>query len=190
MKPPEDADGGRSFRDEEGGQVGGHEGEDEEGDEAGLPGELLAEPSGTDEEAADEKADDAYGAGEGEEGGEVEVQAGDGACRREETEAEADGAVVEGDEGEGEEGPEDEGVGEAGEGPLANDFGLEEDFRDEVGYAFGDGEEVEVGVFFGGEDFVEDDAESTPEAVGRGEEHGGEEELLREGEVVGFGEYG
>jgi len=98
--------------------------------------------------------------------------------------------VVERDQGEGEKGPEDQGVGQAGKWALADDFGLEEDFGDEIGYSFGYWEEVEAGVFFGGEDFVEDDAEATPEAVGRGEEHGGEGQLLSEGEVQWFGQGG
>ena len=46
------------------------------------------------------------------------------------------------------EGPEDEGVGEAGERALADDFGLEEDFPDEVADALADGEEMEAGSFF------------------------------------------
>ena len=66
---------GLGVGDEECGQVSGHEDEDQQGDEAGFPGELLAEPFGADEEAADEEAEDADGAGQGEGGGEVEVEA-------------------------------------------------------------------------------------------------------------------
>ncbi len=130
--------------DEERGQVGGHEDEDEQGDEAGFPGELFAEPSGAEEEAADEEAEDADGAGSGEDGGEVEVEAANGAGGIEKGESEGVGAVVERDQRKGAEGPEDEGVGEAGERALADDFGLEEDFPDEVADALADGEEVEA----------------------------------------------
>jgi len=59
-------------------------------------------------------------------------------------------------------------VGEAGERALADDFGLEEDFPDEVADALGDGEEVEAGIFFRLEDLVEDDAEAEPEGPGGG----------------------
>jgi hypothetical protein len=75
VQPPQDAGRGGRFGHEEGGQVSGHEGEDQEGDEAGFPGELFTEPLGADEEAADEEAEDADGAGQGEGGGEVEVPA-------------------------------------------------------------------------------------------------------------------
>ena len=98
--------------------------------------------------------------------------------------------MVDRHQGEGKEGPEDKGVGQAGERALANDFGLEEDFRDEVPDALADWEEAEAGVLFGSEDLVENHAETTPEAVGGGEDHGGEEELLDEGEVLGFGQGG
>ena len=81
----------------------------------------------------------------------------------EETDSEADGEVVQRDEGEGAESPEDEGVGEAGQGALADDFGLADDFPEEVPDAFADGREAEFGVFSGFEDSLEDWAETTPE---------------------------
>jgi hypothetical protein len=96
--------------------------------------------------------------------------------------------VVERDKREGAEGPEDGGVGESGERALANNFGLEEDFPDEVADAPGDGEEVKAWILFGFEDFREDDAEAAPECPSRGEGEGGEEEFLDEGEVLGLGE--
>ena len=96
--------------------------------------------------------------------------------------------MVEGDEGEGEEAPEDEGMGEAGEGPFADDFGLAEDFPDEVADARAEGEEMEVGVATGGADFGDDEAEAPPEEVGAGEDERDEEELLGEREGSGFGE--
>ena len=184
VQPPERSNRGACIGDEERGQVGGHEGEDEQGDEAGFPGEFFAEPLGADEEAADEEAQDADGAGGGEDGGEPEVEAADGAGGREESESEDGGAVVERDQHKGAEGPEDEGVGEAGGGPLADDFGLEEDFPDEVADALADGEEMEAGVFFRLEDFIEDDAEAAPEGPRGGEDQGGEEQLLKRGRSV------
>ncbi len=125
-------------------------------DDAGFIGDLLAEPAGADEEAADEEAEDADGAGRGEGGGEIEVEAADEAVGGEEADAEADGAVIERDEGEGAESPEDEGVGEAGEGPLADDFGLAEDFEKKSRMRGADGEEMEAGVFFGFENLAKD----------------------------------
>jgi hypothetical protein len=56
--------------------------------------------------------------------------------------------VVERDHDEGAEGPEDAGVSDAGGGALADDFGLEENFRDEVADAVGEGEQVEARVLF------------------------------------------
>jgi len=47
---------------------------------------------------------------------------------------------------------------------------------------------VEAGVFFRLEDFFEDGAEAAPEGCGGGDDEGGEEQLLNEGEVLGFGE--
>lgn len=96
--------------------------------------------------------------------------------------------MVERDQGEGEEGPEDECVGEAGERALADDLGLGCNFPEEVSDPLADGEEVEAGVFFRFEDLVEDQAEATPEEVAGGEDDPGEEELLKEGEVLGFGQ--
>jgi hypothetical protein len=46
---------------------------------------------------------------------------------------------------------------------------------------------VEVGVFFRFEDFVEDYAEAAPEEIAGGDGEGGEEKLLDEREVLGFG---
>jgi hypothetical protein len=59
VKPPEDSRAGLGVGDKERGQVGGHQDEDQQGNEAGLPGELFAEPLGPDEEAADEEAENA-----------------------------------------------------------------------------------------------------------------------------------
>jgi hypothetical protein len=119
-------------RDEEGGEVGGHQEEDEQGDEAGFVGDFLAEPDGADEESANEEAGDGDGDEQRPGGGEGEVEAADEAGGRKEAEAQADGEVVEGDQREGEESPEDEGVGDAGERALADDFALAEDLPDEV----------------------------------------------------------
>jgi hypothetical protein len=80
-------------------------------------------------------------------GGEVEVEAADEARGIEKADAEAGGEVVERDEREGEEAPEDEGVGDAGQRALADDFGLAEDFPEEIPDALADGEEMEAGVF-------------------------------------------
>jgi hypothetical protein len=44
--------------------------------------------------------------------------------------------------------PEDEGVGQAGKRAFADDFGLAEDFPEEIPDALADGEEMEAGSFF------------------------------------------
>ena len=80
---------GAGIGDKERGQVGDHQEEDEQRDEAGFPGELFAEPARADEEAADEEAENADGAGDGEGGGEVEIEAADEACGVEKAEPEA-----------------------------------------------------------------------------------------------------
>ena len=75
-----------------------------------------------------------------------------------------------------------------GQRALADDFGLAEHFPDEIPDALADGEEMEARVFFRLQNFIEDHAEAAPEAVSRGDDQRGEEQLLREGEVLGFGE--
>ena len=57
VRPPESSRGGAGVGNEESGEIGGHQDEDEQGDEAGFPGELLAEPAWAHEEAADEEAE-------------------------------------------------------------------------------------------------------------------------------------
>lgn len=163
VNPPEGEGCGAGFWDEEGGEVGRHEGEDEEGDEAGFIRKMSAEPDGADEEAADEKIENAEGASDGEKRGEVKVKASEEAGGGEETGSESYGAMVDRDEREGEKAPKDKGMSESGDGALANDFGLKQNLRDELPNAPSDGSEMEVDVFLGGEDFAEDDAEAAPE---------------------------
>ena len=81
VNPPEGAGGGRAFRGEERGQVGDHQQEDEAGDDAGLDGDLFAQPARADKEAADEEAENSDGAGEGESRRGVEVDSAEPACR-------------------------------------------------------------------------------------------------------------
>ena len=114
----------------------------------GFPGELFAEPPGAEEKATDEEADNADGAGSREDRSAVEIEAANGAGGIEKGDSEGVGAVVESDQRKGAEGPEDESMGKAGEWALVDDFGLEEDFPDEVADALGDREEVEGRVFF------------------------------------------
>ena len=92
--------------------------------------------------------------------------------------------MVERDQGEGAEAPEDKGVGEAGERALADDFGLAENFPEEIPDAAAEGEEVEASVFFRFEDFVENHAEAAPESGGGGCDENDEKQFLREGEVL------
>jgi hypothetical protein len=66
-----------------------------------------------------------------------------------------------------------------GSGRSRMTFGLAEDFPDEVPDALADGEEMEAGVFFDLQDFVEDGAEAAPEGCGRGDDQRGEEQLLK-----------
>ena len=61
--------------------------------------------------------------------------------------AEADGAMIQRDQGKGAESPEDKGMRQARQGALADDFGLAHDFPEEIPDAAADGEEVEAGVF-------------------------------------------
>ena len=92
--------------------------------------------------------------------------------------------MVESDQDKGAEGPKDEGVRQAGKRPLTDDFGLEEHFPDKVPDALADGEEVKAWVLFRLKDFVEDFAETAPEAAPRGDGQPGEEQLLKEREVL------
>ena len=46
---------------------------------------------------------------------------------------------------------------------------------------------MEAGIFFRLQDVFEDGAEASPECCGGGDDEGGEEQLLDEGEVLGFG---
>ena len=186
VDPPENPRGRVGVGDKKRGQVGDHQQEDEEGDEAGLPGELLAEPPGPDQETADEEAEDARRAGQRKDGGKIGVEAAKGACGVEKAEAKADGEVVCRHQDEGAETPEDEGVSQAGKRALADDFGLEGHLPDEIPDAFADGEEMEAGVFFGFEDFVEDDAKAAPETGGGGGDQRDEEQFLRQREVLRF----
>ena len=96
--------------------------------------------------------------------------------------------MVEGDEGEGEESPEDEGVGDAGERALADDFGLAEDFPDEVADAPGDGVERPAEVFAGGEDVAEDRGEAEEEERCGGGDEEQQQNDFDGGEVLRFGE--
>jgi len=183
MRPPE------SFEScvvagEEGGEVGDHQQEDERGDDAGFIGNLLAEPDGANEEAADEEACDGDGNQESPGGGEEEVEA----VWLQESYAQAGCEVVEGDESEGEESPEDEGVGDAGKRALADDFGLEEDFAGERPDTFGDGAEREAEVFAGFEDGAENRTETIEEERCGGADEEQQEEDFEGGEVLGFGE--
>jgi len=186
MHPPENSRGGVGVGDEERGQVGDHQQEDEEGDEAGLVRELLAEPLGAHEETADEEAENARGAGQGEDGGEVKVEAAKEACGGEKAQAETDGEVVQRDQGKGAESPEDEGVRQAGQRALADDLGLKGYFPEEIPEALADGEEAEAGVFFGLENFGEDNAEPEPEGRDGGGDQHDEEQFLREREGLRF----
>ena len=188
VNPPEGAGGGRAFRGEERGQVGDHQQEDEAGDDAGLDGDLFAQPARADEEAADEEAEDADGAGEGEGRGGVEVDAAEPACRVQKGEAEAVGPVVQRDQNKGAEAPEDEGVGQAGQGALADDFGLAEDFGEEVPRAAAHVIEVEAGIFPRLENPVQDRPKAAPEerkgACGQSQK----KRFLRQREVLGLGQ--
>ena len=76
--------------------------------------------------------------------------------------------------------------GQSRERALADDFGLAEYLPDKVPNAFADGEEVKTGVFLRFEDFFEDEAEAAPETVGRSQDQPGEEQLLKEREVLRF----
>ena len=96
--------------------------------------------------------------------------------------------MVERDQGEGEESPEDEGVGDAGEWALADDFGLAEDFPDEVFDALRDGAEGPAEVFAGGEDVAEDGGEAEEEESGGGAGEDQQQDDFEGGEVLGFGE--
>ena len=81
VHPPEDSRGGVGVGDKERGQVGDHQQEDQEGDEAGLVGELLAQPLGADQKRRTKSAENAHGAGQGEDGGEIEVEAAESGRR-------------------------------------------------------------------------------------------------------------
>jgi len=94
--------------------------------------------------------------------------------------------MIERDQREGQESPKDECVGQAGERALANDFGLAEDFPEEIPDALAEGKKLEVGIFFRGEDLAQHHAEAAPKEIAGGGGHRREEELLNQGEVLGF----
>ena len=77
-------------------------------------------------------------------------------------------------------------MGQARQRALTNYFGLEENLADKIPDAFADGEEMEAGIFLRFEDFVEDDAESTPKSSGGCRDEHDEEQFLGEGEVLRF----
>src|ERR1700679_1499387 len=106
-----------------------------------------------------------FAPGHGQGCGKVKVEGANEAIGPEEADAEAHRAMVEGDQSKGQKCPEDQGMGQPGEGALANDLGLAENFPEEIRDAFGNGEKMEVGVFFRLEDLVEDLPEPTPEQV-------------------------
>ena len=188
VTPPQDAGCGCGIRYKERRQVGGHQDEDQQGNDAGLIGKFCAEPLGPDEEAADEEAEDADGADDGEGGGEVVIEAADWASGREKAESEDGGAVVERDEGKGAEGPEDKSVGKTRKRALADDLGLAEHLPYKFPDALADGEEAKGGVLPGFQDFVEDQAEAARESSGRGDGQCGKKQLLKEGEVLRLGQ--
>ncbi len=143
--PPEGFEGGFVV-DEEGGEVGGHQGEDEQGNEAGFVGDLT-EPDGASYKSAHEKPSYRNRDKQRPRRGEGEVEAADEARGRKEGEAQACGEVVERDQGEGQESPEDEGVSDARQWTLADDFGLAENLPDEDADSPGDGAKREAEVF-------------------------------------------
>ena len=98
--------------------------------------------------------------------------------------------MVESDEGEGAESPEDEGVRETWEGPLADDFGLTNDFPEEVPHALTDGGDAEVRIFFGMKDAAENRGEAAEEDCGRGDDEGEKKELFPRLEGLGFSQRG
>ncbi len=96
--------------------------------------------------------------------------------------------MVEGDQGEGEESPEDEGMGNAWKRPLADDFGLTQDFPDEVFHALRDGSERPAEVLASGEDVAEDGGETDEEESGRGAGEEKQQADFEGREVLRFGE--
>ncbi len=178
--PPQAAGRGRGGWHEEGRQVRDHQGEDEEGDDARFVRHLAAKPDGTHEEAAHEKTGDADRDKQRKGGGEPEVEAADPAVGIEEAEAKAGGEMVERDERKGEKSPEDESVGETGERALLDDFGLADDFPEEVPDALADGRDVEVGIFARSKDVPEYAIEAPEETDQRkNHEDGQQHDLCR-----------
>jgi len=114
------------------------------------------------QEASDEEVKDRDAASEGEKSCEIEVETAKNATRREKSNAERGGAVIERDQGECTEGPEDEGVGEAGERALADNLGLAENLPEEVPKALAKMSEMKTGVWFGAENALEDKVKSLP----------------------------
>jgi hypothetical protein len=180
VSPPENAGRGIGGCNEKGGQIGGHEEEDQKGDDAGPPGDLFAEPDGMEKETSDEEGKNGDGASQGEEGGEIVVEATKRTAGQEKTKAETDGAVVERNQGKRAEGPENECVSEAGKRPFANDFGLAEDFPEEVPEALAEVSELKAGVRSGAEDSLEDKTKTSPKAP-PGCNYEGEKDHLLEG---------
>jgi hypothetical protein len=74
-------------------------------------------------------------------------------------------------------------MGEAGEGALADDFGLEGDIPEELADAGAEGVEVEPRVGAGGEDIVENTAESDRKQDERGSEEPAKQESFDPGRV-------
>ncbi len=183
VNPPQNQNRSPGAGDKKRGQVGDHQHEDQQGDEAGFPGELLAQPFGPDEEAADEQTENAAGAGQGKDCGKPEIESADRSRGIEKAESKRSSAMVQRNQHKGAEGPEDEGVGQAGRGPLADDFGLKKHLPDEVADALADGKEVKARVLFRFEDFVQDHAEAQPEGACRGYGQRSEEQSFCKREV-------
>jgi hypothetical protein len=77
-------------------------------------------------------------------------------------------------------------VGQTWQWPLAYHLGLAEHLPEEIPKALADGEEVEAGVFFRFEDFVENCAEAAPKSGGGGHKQSDENQFLGKGEVLRF----
>src|SRR5271157_1180090 len=186
MYPPQDAGRRCSGGNGERGQIRHHQCKNQQGDKTGTPGELLSKPAGPQQKAADEKAQNSDGTGEGKKTCKVVVEAAKSSSGVKEWNAQPNGEVVEGDDYKSAEPPENKGMSNAGQRPLANHFGLAKNLPQKVPDTLADGEEVEVRVLFRGQNLVEDGAEPLPEHRTRGENQRGKKQLLPEGEVLGL----
>ena len=166
---------------------------DQQRDEAGFDGHLLAQPTRTDDEAAECQARNGHGHGDREQRGKREVDPREEPIPAQKRKSESGGEVIQRDEGESAEAPEHEGVREPRQGTLNDDLGLKQNFGSEIPDAAADRVEFVPGFGFSGAHPAEDWEQSRGKQSRGGDQDNCEQDLLNNREMQhkgGFGEPG